>query len=28
MKLADYDFVPPAIEAELKAGFKAADEEE
>merc|ERR1712085_50152 len=26
MKLADYDFVPPSIEAELKAGF-AADEE-
>ena len=28
MKLADYAFVPPAIEAELKAGFKAADEED
>lgn len=28
MKLADYDFVPPAIEAELKAGFKAAEEED
>mmetsp|Transcript_12681 Transcript_12681/g.19094 ORF Transcript_12681/g.19094 Transcript_12681/m.19094 type:complete len:788 (+) Transcript_12681:78-2441(+) len=28
MKLANYDFVPPNIEAELKAGFKTADEEE
>merc|ERR1712232_972883 len=28
MKLADYDFVPPAIELELKAGFKAAEEED
>jgi len=28
MKLANYDFVPPNIETELKAGFKAADEEE
>jgi len=28
MKLANYDFVPPNVEAELKAGFKAADEEE
>jgi len=28
MKLANYDFVPPNIEAELKAGFKAKDEEE
>ena len=28
MKLANYDFVPPNIEAELKAGFKAAEEEE
>jgi elongation factor G len=27
MKLADYDFVPPNIELELKAGFAAADEE-
>merc|ERR1719223_514618 len=27
MKLADYDFVPPAIEQELKAGFSAAEEE-
>jgi len=25
MKLANYDFVPPNIEAELKAGFKGAD---
>ena len=28
MKLADYDFVPPAIEAELKAGFSAAEDDE
>jgi len=28
MKLANYDFVPPNIETELKAGFKAAEEEE
>merc|ERR1712127_328034 len=27
MKLANYDFVPQAIETELKAGFKAAEEE-
>ena len=27
MKLADYDFVPPNIELELKAGFTAAAEE-
>lgn len=27
MKLANYDFVPPAIEAELKAGFKAEEED-
>ena len=27
MKLADYDFVPPAIELELKQGFTAADDE-
>mmetsp|Transcript_21050 Transcript_21050/g.29513 ORF Transcript_21050/g.29513 Transcript_21050/m.29513 type:complete len:790 (+) Transcript_21050:192-2561(+) len=27
MKLANYDFVPPNIEDELKAGFKAADED-
>jgi elongation factor G len=27
MKLANYDFVPPAIEAELKAGFKASEED-
>jgi elongation factor G len=28
MKLANYEFVPPNIEAELKAGFVAADEED
>jgi len=28
MKLADYDFVPPAIEAELKAGFSSKDDDE
>ena len=28
MKLANYDFVPKDIEAELKAGFTAADEED
>jgi elongation factor G len=28
MKLANYDFVPPNIEAELKAGFVAADDDE
>merc|ERR1712071_659115 len=28
MKLANYDFVPPNIELELKAGFKSADEED
>jgi len=28
MKLADYDFVPAAIEMELKAGFSAAEEDE
>jgi elongation factor G len=28
MKLADYDFVPAAIEAELKAGFSAKDDDE
>jgi elongation factor G len=28
MKLADYDFVPPSIEADLKAGFTAAAEED
>merc|ERR1712232_832589 len=28
MKLANYDFVPPNIEAELKAGFTSNDEEE
>jgi len=28
MKLANYDFVPPNIETELKAGFKAAEEED
>lgn len=27
MKLANYDFVPPNIEAELKAGFKGAEED-
>ena len=27
MKLADYDFVPPNIEAELKAGFTATEED-
>lgn len=27
MKLANYDFVPPAIETELKAGFKAKEED-
>jgi elongation factor G len=27
MKLADYDFVPPNIEAELKAGFTAKEDE-
>jgi len=27
MKLADYDFVPPNIELELKQGFSAAEEE-
>merc|ERR1712127_641187 len=27
MNLADYDFVPPAIEQELKAGFTASEEE-
>merc|ERR1712113_96324 len=27
MKLADYDFVPPNIELELKQGFTAAEEE-
>merc|ERR1712070_27069 len=27
MKLANYDFVPPNIEDELKAGFKAAEED-
>jgi len=27
MKLADYDFVPPAIELELKQGFSADEEE-
>ena len=28
MKLANYEFVPPNIEAELKAGFSAKDEED
>lgn len=28
MKLANYDFVPPNIEAELKAGFKSKEEED
>merc|ERR1712232_484788 len=28
MKLANYYFVPPAIELELKAGFEAAEEED
>jgi len=28
MKLANYDFVPPNIETELKAGFKMDDEDE
>jgi len=28
MKLANYDFVPPNIESELKAGFKLDDEDE
>mmetsp|Transcript_13797 Transcript_13797/g.29363 ORF Transcript_13797/g.29363 Transcript_13797/m.29363 type:complete len:791 (+) Transcript_13797:78-2450(+) len=28
MKLANYDFVPPNIEAELKAGFSATEEDE
>merc|ERR1711966_520434 len=28
MKLANYEMVPPNVEAELKAGFKAADEED
>merc|ERR1712154_242632 len=28
MKLANYDFVPPNVEEELKKGFVAADEEE
>merc|ERR1719478_832164 len=28
MKLANYDFVPPNIETELKAGFKAEDDDE
>jgi elongation factor G len=28
MKLANYEFVPPNIEAELKAGFKAKEEED
>jgi len=28
MKLANYEFVPPNIEAELKAGFKLDDEED
>jgi elongation factor G len=28
MKLANYDFVPPNIESELKAGFKAEDDDE
>ena len=27
MKLANYEFVPPNIEAELKAGFKSEEEE-
>jgi len=27
MKLANYDFVPPNIEDELKKGFVAADDE-
>merc|ERR1712087_484301 len=27
MKLANYDFVPPNIEAELKAGFKSEEED-
>merc|ERR1712099_16977 len=28
MKLANYDFVPPNIEAELKSGFKVAEEDD
>jgi len=28
MKLADYNFVPQAIEAELKAGFVSNDDNE
>jgi len=28
MKLANYDFVPPNVELELKAGFKSGDDEE
>jgi hypothetical protein len=28
MKLANYNFVPPNIEAELKAGFKTKGEDE
>jgi len=28
MKLANYDFVPPNVELELKAGFKAAEDDE
>jgi elongation factor G len=27
MKLANYDFVPPNIEEELKKGFSLADDE-